>query len=125
MPVPGMMKSGNDLAIESARNAMGPTEFSLAWEAGANRPLEDILAEARDFTVDATFGGKAASPFGLSRRELEVLRLVAEGRTDQAIADSLSISYRTATTHVARILVKLDVDSRTAAASRAVREGIA
>jgi NarL family two-component system response regulator LiaR len=54
-----------------------------------------------------------------------VLRLIAEGRTDQEIADALFIGYRTVTTHVTNILNKLGVDSRTAAGAQAVRLGIA
>jgi DNA-binding CsgD family transcriptional regulator/type II secretory pathway predicted ATPase ExeA len=63
-------------------------------------------------------------PAGLTARELEVLRLVADGRTDREIADQLFISPRTVTTHISRILTKLDVGSRTAAAAFALREGI-
>ena len=49
---------------------------------------------------------------------------MVEGRANQEIADALGISLRTAQTHVAHILAKLDVDSRTAAATRAVaRDG--
>jgi DNA-binding NarL/FixJ family response regulator len=64
-----------------------------------------------------------AGPRGLSRREHEVLCLVVEGRSNQEIAEALCISLRTAQTHVAHILTKLGVESRTAAATRAVREG--
>ena len=49
---------------------------------------------------------------------------MAEGRTDQEIADALFIGYRTVTTHVTKILNKLGVDSRTAASTQAVRLGI-
>ncbi len=124
LPEPGMMKVEYSSAVAAARKALGPASFDMAWEAGASRPIEKTLAEAMDLPLDRPLRGKPASPFGLSSRELEVLRLVAEGRTDQVIADTLSISYRTATTHVTRILIKLGVDSRTAAASTAVREGI-
>jgi two-component system, NarL family, response regulator LiaR len=57
-------------------------------------------------------------------RELDVLRLLADGLTDQQIADQLFLSKRTVSTHVANILNKLDVDSRTAAASVAIRQGL-
>ena len=53
----------------------------------------------------------------LSRREREVLRLLAIRYTDREIADALFISYRTATTHVANILNKLGVSSRRDAAA--------
>jgi DNA-binding NarL/FixJ family response regulator len=54
-----------------------------------------------------------------------VLRLVAQGHTNRQIAAELFISHRTATTHVANILGKLGVASRTEAAAWAVREGLA
>ncbi|MCC6944432.1 MAG: helix-turn-helix transcriptional regulator [Thermomicrobiales bacterium] len=62
---------------------------------------------------------------GLTSRELEVLRQLVQGKTNPEIADELFISERTVQTHVARILQKLGVSSRSAAAVAAVREGIA
>jgi DNA-binding NarL/FixJ family response regulator len=60
----------------------------------------------------------------LTSRELEVLRLVAVGKPNKQIATELSISERTARTHVSRILHKLRLSSRTQAALWAVREGL-
>ncbi|MFE1983640.1 response regulator [Streptomyces mirabilis] len=60
----------------------------------------------------------------LSAREREVLRLVAGGLSNRAIADQLAISERTARTHVSRLLAKLGLSSRTQAALVAVREGL-
>jgi DNA-binding CsgD family transcriptional regulator len=62
---------------------------------------------------------------GLSPRELDVLRLLVTGQSDRDIADSLFISRRTASKHVSAILAKLEVSSRTEAAARAVRDGLA
>jgi DNA-binding NarL/FixJ family response regulator len=61
----------------------------------------------------------------LTDREREVLVLVAQGLSNQEIADSLVISERTARTHVSNILGKIGVTSRTRAALLAIREGIA
>jgi DNA-binding NarL/FixJ family response regulator len=61
----------------------------------------------------------------LTDREREVLVLVAQGLSNQQIADSLVVSERTARTHVSNILGKLGVESRTQAALLAIREGIA
>ena len=61
----------------------------------------------------------------LTDREREVLVLVAQGLSNQEIADSLVISERTARTHVSNILGKIGVASRTQAALLAIREGIA
>jgi DNA-binding CsgD family transcriptional regulator len=66
-----------------------------------------------------TFG-----PSGLSAREIEVLRLVAAGRTNHAIAIELFVSERTVHRHVSNIFDKLGVHSRTAAASYAIQHHI-
>jgi DNA-binding CsgD family transcriptional regulator len=65
-----------------------------------------------------------ADPFGLTTREREVLELVAEGYTNRRIADALFISESTAGVHVSHILAKLGVESRTEAATVAVRLGL-
>ena len=65
-----------------------------------------------------------ARPQRLTHRELEVLKLVAHGDTDQGIADQLYLSRRTINCHVASILAKLDVRSRTAAVMTAARIGL-
>jgi len=61
---------------------------------------------------------------GLSARELEVLRMVAAGKTNHAIAAELFLSDRTVERHVSNILSKLGVGSRTAAAAYAFEHGI-
>jgi DNA-binding NarL/FixJ family response regulator len=68
---------------------------------------------------------RAESPEAeLTTRELEVLRLVGAGKTNNEIAAELQISERTARTHVSNILSKLELSSRTQAALWAVREGL-
>lgn len=61
----------------------------------------------------------AASPAGLTTREVEVLRLVATGRTNPQIAANLVLSEKTVARHLSNIFTKLDVGSRTAAAAYA------
>jgi DNA-binding CsgD family transcriptional regulator/transcriptional regulator with XRE-family HTH domain len=63
-------------------------------------------------------------PLGLTRREVEVLRLLAEGHSNRKIADELFISHHTVMRHVSNILSKLGVESRTAAARAAVDHGL-
>jgi predicted ATPase/DNA-binding CsgD family transcriptional regulator len=63
-------------------------------------------------------------PFGLTPRERQVLALVAEGRTNREIGDTLFMAEKTASVHVSRILGKLDVRSRTEAAAVAHRLGL-
>ncbi|GAC1628626.1 MAG: hypothetical protein NVS4B11_26760 [Ktedonobacteraceae bacterium] len=60
----------------------------------------------------------------LTKRELEVLRLVAEGHTDREVADTLVISPRTVNRHLSNMFVKLDVPGRTAAVAYAIRWGL-
>jgi DNA-binding NarL/FixJ family response regulator len=64
------------------------------------------------------------SPESLSARETEVLRLISRGLSNKEIADSLFISESTVKTHVRRILQKLNMPSRTAAALYAARMGL-
>ena len=66
--------------------------------------------------------GQLASP--LTRRELEVLALLAEGRSNRQIAETLFISESTAGVHVSNILGKLGVTGRTEAAAVAFRAGL-
>ena len=60
-------------------------------------------------------------PAGLTPREVEVLRLVAQGYTDRQISEALHITVRTVNTHVTNILNKTGCDNRTAAATFAAQ----
>jgi NarL family two-component system response regulator LiaR len=64
------------------------------------------------------------APEALTPREMAVLRLIAQGLSNQEIAESISVSEPTVRTHVSRILGKLHLASRTQAALYAVREGL-
>ncbi|MEK3885121.1 response regulator transcription factor [Paenibacillus sp. PL2-23] len=67
---------------------------------------------------------KPAGDEALTRRELEVLRLIASGMSNRAIAEALVITEKTVKTHVTHILGKLDLEDRTQAALYAVRHGL-
>jgi DNA-binding NarL/FixJ family response regulator len=67
---------------------------------------------------------ESAARFALSERELEVLRLVIDGRSNPEIAAQLFISQKTVRNHVTNILAKLGVTSRTAAATLALRHNL-
>jgi DNA-binding CsgD family transcriptional regulator len=87
-------------------------------------PLRDELA-----TLARRLGLRAAAypanaPDLLTSREQEVLRLVAEGRSNRRIAEELYISPKTASVHVSRIIAKLDVTNRVEAAAVARRLGL-
>ena len=64
------------------------------------------------------------SPEPLTEREVDVLRLLAQGQSNKEIAHGLSIGEKTVKTHVSNILTKLGVSSRTQAALHAVRTGL-
>jgi DNA-binding CsgD family transcriptional regulator len=121
---------GHERALTLARDGLDEATFIAARETGRAMRTEEIKAELdREPEVDAATGVglRDASPavrFGLTPREREVLGLVAQGRTNREIANALFISHRTATTHVANILGKLGVSSRTEATAWAVREGL-
>ncbi|WP_308193518.1 AAA family ATPase [Nonomuraea sp. MG754425] len=87
-------------------------------------PLERALL---DFGRRARFGGPGSGGSGdggLTAREVEVLRLVAEGLTNREIAERLFIAQKTVSVHVSNILGKLDVSTRTQAAATARTRGL-
>jgi DNA-binding CsgD family transcriptional regulator len=94
------------------------------------RPLESAAAEelARlAERIERRLGRRAAGELehaGLSRREVEVLRLDSVGRTNREIAQGLFLSARTIDMHVRHVLTKLDCRSRTEATRRAVELGL-
>lgn len=114
-----LAREGLDEAAHTAARVSGRAMSPEAVMAEVNHELAHATGIANDHPM-----GRPGTPFGLTPREREVLRLVAQGRTNQEIADALFISHRTATTHVANILGKLDVASRTQATAWAVRQGL-
>jgi DNA-binding NarL/FixJ family response regulator len=68
--------------------------------------------------------GERPRPAGLTAREVDVLRLVAAGKSNREIADELYLSIKTVARHLANIFGKLDVSSRTAAAAFAYQHGL-
>jgi len=85
------------------------------------RQISQLARRARIPLGDSSDGLAAMSPFGLTSRELQVLRLVATGCSNSEIAAELFISPRTASVHVSNILSKLQVSSRGEAAAAAHR----
>ena len=81
------------------------------------RRLGAAPALARVETLLTTRSGVGSS--GLSNRELEVLRLLATGKTNRAIADELVLAVRTVDRHVSNVFTKLGVSSRAAATAYA------
>jgi LuxR family transcriptional regulator, maltose regulon positive regulatory protein len=91
---------------------------------GATREMRRTSALLRQLGERPDSRSAGETSFGLSARELEVLALVADGLSNKRIAAALVISEHTVRRHVANILGKLHVASRTAAATVAARHGL-
>jgi HD-GYP domain-containing protein (c-di-GMP phosphodiesterase class II)/DNA-binding CsgD family transcriptional regulator len=126
-----------------ARLLAAAESYCAMTEARAHRPAFDPAAAARELRAEATRGrldGPAVEaivaaaghrthqrkpwPFGLTEREVDVLRLMASGQSTKGIAKQLSISAKTADHHVQHIYGKLEVTSRPAAALLAMENGL-
>jgi DNA-binding NarL/FixJ family response regulator len=115
--------------LNGLRKALGDEGFAAARTAGRILSREDALAAA--LTIDlgkadtAPPGGERPStPHGLSKREAEVLRLLAAGKSNREIGGLLFISPATAARHVANIYAKLEIDSRVEATAYAHRHSL-
>jgi DNA-binding NarL/FixJ family response regulator len=134
-----------DIEVVALTSFAEEERVHAALEAGASgyvlkdSDADDVVAAVRaahrgELKIDPLVARRLMSPFRTGRgvdrvaeltsRELDVLRLVAGGKPNKQIANELSISERTARTHVSRILRKLHLSSRTQAALWAVREGL-
>jgi DNA-binding CsgD family transcriptional regulator len=118
-------------AAAEARTALREAEVAATEAADHARSLAALLDEAlvvlREAGTASAPAFPHASPHGadaLSPREREVLALVAEGRTNKAIAAELFVSPNTVKTHVASLLTKLNADTRVQLAAIATRQGL-
>jgi DNA-binding CsgD family transcriptional regulator len=89
-----------------------------------SRPLATFIAGPVDTTARPKAPSQPATGLGLTRREAEVLALIAEGRTKRQIGQALFITPKTASVHASRILAKLRVAGRGEAAAIAHRLGL-
>ena len=117
-----------DLDRQQLRAAMGDEAFEAEYATGRALDLAQVLAAlARTDTAaeqgPAAESGEAVSV--LTPRELDVLKLVAQGLSNADIARRLVLSEHTVHRHLANILRKLDLSSRAAAAAWGVRTGLA
>jgi predicted ATPase/DNA-binding CsgD family transcriptional regulator len=128
--IPGFEQAYQHTATAVA-GALGPQQFEREHATGEKLPLAEIVAESRNLI------GRGLSPArppasesgdrsaGLSDRELEVLRLLAGGRSNAEIASELVLSVRTVEKHVANIYAKIGARGRADAATYALRHGLA
>ena len=120
--VVGMSETGNPFAfapsrsdgLEQARALLGKQRFRDLFRRGSQLALDDIVPLALEADTDATrhLPATFVEPSPLTKRELEVADLVADGFSNPDIAARLFISVRTAQGHVENILRKLGFNSR-------------
>jgi non-specific serine/threonine protein kinase len=116
--------------VAGIQSSLSMIQFSTAWLEGRGMSGAEAIALSReelpipDAWSTAERRQRSASPSSLTPREIEVLRLLAQGFTDREIAEVLFVSRRTASDHVGHILRKLDVRSRADAAVFSVRHGL-
>jgi ATP/maltotriose-dependent transcriptional regulator MalT len=108
--------------VARALRELGDEDSATTECAAARRAFAEVGAAPAATEVDRLLG--RARPAGLTERELEVLKLVAEGRSNPDIARVLVLSHKTVERHLSNIFTKLDVPSRTAAAAYAHEHGL-
>jgi DNA-binding CsgD family transcriptional regulator len=122
-----------DDAIAQAESSLGGPAFADAWERGQMLTVDEAIAltQQKDEDIAATGAGAVTGarptapwPAGLTERQVEVLRLVARGKSNREIAADLVLGEYTVMRHLSNIFHKIGASSRAAAASFAAREGI-
>lgn len=107
---------GNRVVGSGHFHFVGITDFSDAQYRALDRARRDLQAEIAAYVI--------AGDVGLTRREREILRLVADGLTNTEISDVLTVSRHTVNTHVEHILTKLHASNRVQAVRTAVTAGL-
>jgi DNA-binding NarL/FixJ family response regulator len=113
--------------LAPARHGLSAAAWAAAWAAGQTLTLEQAIADALAVEPAAGCLEPPAShpPDPLTPREREIAGLVARGLTNRQIAADLSISERTVSTHLTRVLGKLGFTTRSQAAAWVVERGLA
>jgi predicted ATPase/class 3 adenylate cyclase/DNA-binding CsgD family transcriptional regulator/predicted Ser/Thr protein kinase len=123
--LPSFVRDIQAFTSAAARAQLGEDVFTAAWAEGRTMTPEQALAAQGPVTTPATAPAGPSPvpharkgptyPGGLTARELEVLHLVAQGLTNEQVAEQLVISPRTVDTHLTSIYSKIGVSSRAAA----------
>ncbi|GAC1614617.1 MAG: hypothetical protein NVS4B7_06830 [Ktedonobacteraceae bacterium] len=128
-PLPPIMRADYDRSVAAARTQLGEKAFAAAWAQGRMMSPEQVVAAQGNTTVSPpnpptsplkTTTSSPAYPAGLTKREVEVLQLVAQGLTDAQVAEQLVFSRRTVNWYLTSIYSKIQVSSRSAATRYAV-----
>jgi len=129
LPLPPVLQVLNKQIVATAHAHLGEEAFAVAWLAGRSMTLQHVLATRERSTLpaetvhhppNAGVSPPQANPAGLTTREVEVLRLVAQGMTNEQMAKQLVISPRTVNTHLTSIFSKIGVSTRSAATRYAI-----
>jgi DNA-binding CsgD family transcriptional regulator len=129
-PVPPVERPAYESSVTAARAQLGEKPFAAAWAEGRLMTPDQALAAREPVMIPTPIPTESSStplakpattsPSGLTAREVEVLRLLAQGLTDTQIADQLFISPRTVNNHFTSIYSKIQVSSRAAATRYAI-----
>ena len=111
------------VAVARACDALGDTEGAARARDAARATFARLGAEPDLAALNAGDAGGSRT-HGLTPRELEVLRLVATGMTNRAVAATLDLSEKTIDRHVSNIFMKINVNSRTAATAFAYEHAL-
>jgi len=120
---------GYEQAVATARAQLGESDFAPAWQEGRTMtPEQALTSRGEPVTIPAKPAAVLHSktpptyPCGLTAREVEVLRLVAQGFTNTQVAAQLVVSPRTVNFHLTSIYSKIGVSSRNAATRYAIEQ---
>jgi DNA-binding CsgD family transcriptional regulator len=120
--------------LDSSSDLVQPGAFQVAWSEGQAMSLKQAVEYALSVPLPSEAPALPTQPVsprpapkqdfgGLTRRERQVTALIAKGKSNRAIAQQLVVSERTVENHVANILSKLNLNSRTQIAVWAVENG--
>jgi non-specific serine/threonine protein kinase len=115
-----------DASIAANRAKLSAVAFAAALRTGQAMTTDEAVAFALSATAaDTALRSTSSLDSGLTERETEVLRLVAEGKSNQEIAAILVLSRRTVERHIANLCAKVGAHNRVEATAYALRSGIA
>ena len=131
MPLPPLYRADYERSLAALQTQLGEKIFAALWREGQSLTPEQALAARGPAARSSPSAGQPPAPSvkspmtypdGLTAREVEVLRLVAQGHTDAQVAEQLVISPHTVNSHLKAIYGKIEVSSRSAATRYALEQ---